>query len=269
MVDISTALQLCAAAADPSQLPSGWALTAWGVGDLNGNQAIVAQQTGTSQVAVAVRGTVVTNIWNWLMDFDVFHQVAFTGISGALISKGAYDGLQNLTAMTGRNGMTLPKYLASLAGDTSLLVTGHSLGGNLASVLAPWIAMNIDNLSANLSVMTFAAPTAGNAAFADYFNGMKSQAYFNSNDVVPQAWANLAYIKTLFPSPGPSAPDAVQRAVDALLAALERANVSYTQTAGTSGAATPESTTDWGTEVGFEHSIATYMSLFGPDAARR
>src|SRR5581483_2631925 len=94
-------------------------------------------------------------------------------------------------------------YLQQLPAVASLMVTGHSLGGGLAPVLAAWLAWRFGDAS-RLKVYTFAAPSPGNAAFAAYFNrlfrdptGKTSTAYriYNTLDLVPNAWATLPTIK--------------------------------------------------------------------------
>jgi Lipase (class 3) len=84
--------------------------------------------------------------------------------------------------------------------------TGHSVGGCLASVLAPCVANWVGSASA-LSVYTIAAPSPGNADFAAYYNALFNDRsgsstafrFFNSLDVVPNAWASLATVETYYP----------------------------------------------------------------------
>ena len=259
---IATELQLCAAAAAPASLPPGWALTDWGVGGLLQTQAIVAQQTGTSQYAIAIRGTQPKDIWNWILDFKT-KQRPFEGISGAMISEGSHDGLELLLDAKGQNGVRLREYIDTLARQgVQLLVTGHSLGGNLASVMAAWIEVHT-KLGANSHVATFAAPSAGNAVFANFFDTkLQSAAYFNQWDVVPSAWADLAHVKSLYQSldkGGPKCPLSVSAYCDVegpKFAAM------YTQTNGSQQSGQWGSGLDWDAEVGFQHQISTYQALF-------
>ena len=76
--------------------------------------------------------------------------------------------------------------------------------------------------SSRLKAYTFAAPSAGNRAFADYYNRLftdpstgQSTAFrvFNSLDAVPNAWATLATIPTYY-TPSPRCPFYVKDIVD-------------------------------------------------------
>src|SRR5262245_30855979 len=93
----SEALQIAAAAATPETLPSGWTLVARG--DSFSLQAILAQQGSSGAYAIGIRGTQPKDILNWLIDFDVFHQVPFVGVDGALISNGSDLARQILLRM--------------------------------------------------------------------------------------------------------------------------------------------------------------------------
>jgi predicted lipase len=52
-------------------------------------------------------------------------------------------------------------------GDINVIVTGHSMGGAMASFCALDLAINLGSNSVQL--MTFGQPRVGNAAFASYF----------------------------------------------------------------------------------------------------
>jgi hypothetical protein len=118
------------------------------------------------------------------------------------ISHGAFTGLNILQGLTpGPNipgvGTTLRDFISSsLTGPTRVDVTGHSLGGALACVIALWL---FDTQStwdprrhAQLACLPFAGPTAGNQDFARYFGGSalgsRSTRFFNPFDVVPHIW---------------------------------------------------------------------------------
>jgi len=61
--------------------------------------------------------------------------------------------------------------------------------------------------AANLSIYTIAAPSPGNADFAAYYNTLftlqsghsTAFRFFNSLDVVPNAWESLATVETYYP----------------------------------------------------------------------
>jgi hypothetical protein len=96
--------------------------------------------------------------------------------------------------------------LTAAPGGTPILITGHSLGGCLASALAPCVASWLGS-SSTLSVYTIAAPSPGNKDFAAYYNMLftlqsgdsTAFRFFNSLDVVPNAWASLTTVETYYP----------------------------------------------------------------------
>ena len=101
---------------------------------------------------------------------------------------------------------SLEIFLTAAPEGTAILITGHSLGGCLASALAPCVANWVGSASA-LSVYTIAAPSPGNTEFADYYNALFTDQsghstafrFFNSLDVVPNAWASLDTVETYYP----------------------------------------------------------------------
>ena len=82
--------------------------------------------------------------------------------------------------------------------------------------MADWVG----NVS-SLSVYTIAAPSPGNEDFASYYNALfTSQSghstafrFFNSLDVVPNAWASLNTVETYYP-PLVSCPSDISKIID-------------------------------------------------------
>jgi hypothetical protein len=107
----------------------------------------------------------------------------------------------------------LVTFLRGLSGGTDVFFTGHSLGGCLASVLAPSVAYQL-GASSRFKVYTFAAPSAGNRDFADYLDRLfsadgVSSAFrvFNDLDIVPMSWATLLSIAALYKPAPPCTPE--------------------------------------------------------------
>jgi hypothetical protein len=218
--DLSTALEAFA---------PGWSLAWQATESIEGNLAYIAYN-GSSQYVVAIRGSLLDftlgAFYDWFQqDFDVFEQVTWQfppPSAGAAeyskISQGASDGLQHLTELVDSSGVSMLDFLLSQAipSGASIGVVGHSLGGNLSTVFAPWLYYQITTVAKRsppslFPVFTFAAPTAGNVQFATAFDNLfpNSWRYFNALDLVPMASVPLTIlgIALLYPSPAPQASD--------------------------------------------------------------
>jgi hypothetical protein len=240
IVDMTTALGQTA-------LPTAgqWKIV-WGPADLGGNLMYIAQAQGSgsgSQVAVVIRGTVFDFPSNLMDDGEVATQVGLpfpapAGFSAnAKISYGAGNAWNHLASMipsVGSSSLDAFQFLKSLPGPVSVLVTGHSLGGQLATVAAVWIAGFLP--TADVQVITFAAPTAGNPDFATSFDTLfqgKAVRYFTDLDIVPRLWVpagdyDLDSVRQLFPG-GPQCDLGCNSAVST--AEKKVAKVTYAQPA--------------------------------------
>ena len=174
------------------------------------NLAYAARNSITGQLAVSIRGSDFSFWLNWIQDLAVITLVPYdqfvpSASSTSQIARGTAIGLRNVLRM--QDGTeSLETFLTAAPEGTPILLTGHSLGGCLASALAPCVA-DWTGSAASISVYTIAAPSPGNAEFADYYNALftlqsgHSTAYrfFNCLDVVPNAWASLATVETYYP----------------------------------------------------------------------
>lgn len=271
---------------------AGWQVV-WGPG-LAGDRAnmmYVAGNPDLNQYAVAIRGTDWSFWLDWVEDlasllplvpFPFLVQPAGEGIK---VAAGTLVGLAELTGVTGDAAgadVDLATFLQQLPPDADIFVTGHSLGGCLASVAAAWIASVLGSAT-RLKTYTFAAPSAGNQAFADYFNALfmdsdtnTSRAFrvYNSLDSVPNAWASLATIVAYY-DPSPLCPPYVR---DIIAEALLDVGSEYVQV-GTDeyGSAIkltgtiapwaswwdldPTGTAPFTHQAGQQHATATYLGL--------
>ncbi|NHB91483.1 lipase family protein [Photorhabdus cinerea] len=105
--------------------------------------------------------------------------------------------------------------IALKEGIQNITITGHSLGGVLASTIGLYLKrqyLDKGNNNIRINVCAFAGPTAGNDVFASYtesvLNEISTVGYnsdflriHNSIDVVPLAWHinGLEKIKTIYP----------------------------------------------------------------------
>ena len=206
------------AALDEAGYPS-WRVV-WGPA-LNADRSnllYAARNSQTGQLAVSIRGSDFSFWLNWIEDLAVLRVVPYnefvpTAGNTAQIAFGTAVGLrQILRAQDGTE--SLESFLTAVPEGTPILITGHSLGGCLASVLAPCVA-DWRGSASSLAVYTIAAPSPGNAEFAVYYNTLFTDPsghstafrFFNNLDVVPNAWATLATVMTYYPPMVPSPSD--------------------------------------------------------------
>jgi triacylglycerol lipase len=193
---------------------------AWGpaLNPDHSNLVYAAQNSQTGQLAVSIRGSDFSFWLNWIQDLAVLTLVPYdqfvpSASSTAQIARGTAIGLRNVLRMQDGT-VSLETFLTAAPEGTSILITGHSLGGCIASALAPCVANWIGSPSV-ISVYTIAAPSPGNAEFAAYHNTLFTDQFgdstafrfFNSLDVVPNAWASLATVETYYPPLVPCPPD--------------------------------------------------------------
>jgi len=262
----------------PNATGGKWALV-WGpaVTDIDeGNLMFVTYNKATHQYAIAIRGTYpyfgLALFVDLYEDLDVGNPLPwqYPPVPDALVAGGAIDGLNDLIQLTS-NGMAFHTFVDSqiASSGADIFITGHSLGGALTTVLAPWLVDRLSQRNAKSAVCpyTYAAPTAGNAAFASFYTGLftNSYRYYNAIDVVPKAWAELSSIKSLFAPPGPSCPWELKGTIDLVSDWLSNIDVSYTQPNGGGGSlpGVPSSASDFFAETLDQHDHNYYLKLLG------
>lgn len=143
---------------------------------VNGNYAIIAKNKTANQYALVIRGSVIEfsneGFQNFILqDFNIFKIKPWNytdSVKEAYVSNGAWIGFQNLLLLRDvQTGLNVKEFIQQrVEPNASIVITGHSLGGNLAYPLAGYLKKELPvGKKVNLQLITFGAPAAGNAAF--------------------------------------------------------------------------------------------------------
>lgn len=276
---------------DPSLATQGsWKLVWLALSEANANMAYIAQSTnGSNEFAVVARGTDAD--WTDILeDLEVGTVVPFPE-SGSpkpiSVSKGAMDAFQRVikarSIASPSPNVTLAQALAVAlkaapsSPQPTVYLTGHSLGGCIASMLAPYLQAQTWPKQPKFAVMTYAAPTAGLQNFVDYVNSLPwiiDERQNNAFDLVPHAWADLDTTTGWYPSPGPQATEEVKLLIGTISkrtkgnvyvqpGTLCLMNTGYTSLAKN---LVNKTTQDFLGQVAYQHANSTYLDLVGaPD----
>lgn len=191
-----------------------WGLV-WGPHEKDQFLMYIAQGPRTQfgrNYALVIRGTV-ESAWNIFVDLDT------PGVSsipwpapempGGKLAWGVVDTWKKLKDLhQGPNKQTVVDFLRGVDAGSAVMVTGHSLGGQMASALASWLRaeLNIPKKQVGVTPITFAGPTAGNKEFASPYEKVfpTGKRYYNDFDIVPKLWNHddLASIRDLYPGSG-------------------------------------------------------------------
>ena len=258
------------------------------------NFAYIATNESEQAVALVIRGTILAPI-DLLEDLEVGSLVEFTAIPAAylteplLVSQGAMLAFTEIMSTVSVEQQTnlLQALLPLVTASTkTLYITGHSLGGCIASMIALYLATSgaFGSTPPSFVACTFAAPTAGLAAFANCYdkwltNGKGNAAWrvYNAYDAVPNAWASLSNVEEFYPydpGPGPQANDTVSGLIKQI--AQSANNNSYVQTNQNSNSMelnsgytvydpglTCKTVNDFLGQMAFQHANDTYLTLLG------
>ncbi len=232
----------------------------------------------TLHYAICVRGTVF-NFANIVEDIEVWdmEKWPYSG-GGDSIALGTLKGIDTLLATSDPlTSQSLQSYLNTLnAPKQKMFITGHSLGGAMATLVTKWfLDMGYTN-KFKLETYTFAAPTVGNISFVNSYHaqmtstGSESHRCVNNKDVVPFAWAGLPNIinENIPTTVPPLVAAVIQTAHDYLKDSVVYKHVETKQSLGSMdplncGVNGEDST--YFCWVGFEHASNTYLRLLGAD----
>jgi hypothetical protein len=177
---------------EPSYFPDGWKLSKNIIAkagiDLYAEEefiGFVAESTvEPNQFAVIFHGS--KSIFDFLTDFE-FNLVDFNLIKNAGKTEYGftklYESFRFVDPLT-NEAITLLDYVKNLSKDVSFVVTGHSLGGSLATFHAVFLA----DRGLSVESITFASPMVGDATFVKTYNELvsKSTRIVNKPDIVPK-----------------------------------------------------------------------------------
>ncbi|XP_073007555.1 lipase-like [Typha latifolia] len=157
-------------------------------------QAFVGVAHDIDAIVIAFRGTQENSIQNWIEDL-LWKQLDlnYPNMPDAMVHRGFYSAYHNTTVRPAV--VNAVQRIKKLYGDIGIIVTGHSMGGAMASFCA--LDLIVNHGMHNVQHMTFGQPRVGNAAFASYFSKHVQHAIrvTHERDMVP----NLPPYYSYFP----------------------------------------------------------------------
>ncbi|KAI4369581.1 hypothetical protein MLD38_018006 [Melastoma candidum] len=147
-------------------------------------QAFVGFAEDLNAIVIAFRGTHGNSIQNWIDDL-YWEQLDlnYPDMPDAMVHHGFYLAYHNTTMRPGiLNAVEKAK---DIYGNTSIMVTGHSMGGAMAAFCGLDLAVNGE--SQDVQVITFGQPRIGNAVFASLYSQLMPNTFrvTNGHDIVP------------------------------------------------------------------------------------
>ena len=140
---------------------------------------IFGYDTIYNSIFIGFRGS--SNIQNWISNIKIIliHPYADNSIA---VDKGFYD----LYDILKPDVMSIISDMTRKYGTKKLFITGHSLGGALATISAFDIMYNVFPYDVSY-LITFGSPRVGNVYFSDYFNAYSiySKRITHYYDIVP------------------------------------------------------------------------------------
>ena len=131
--------------------------------------------TSLNGIIVCFRGS--SNIPNWLANLD-FHFTSYSSCHGCEVHAGFFKTWEYVKAVV----MSHIQHLRSLHRDAPIFMTGHSLGGALATLGA----VDVHHTYGLKELYTFGEPRVGNPAFSAWYkNVIISHRVIHYADIVP------------------------------------------------------------------------------------
>lgn len=130
-------------------------------------QAFVGVGENLKAIVIAFRGTQDTSMQNWAEDL-YFRELDlnYPGVTEAMVHSGFYAAYHNTTLR--ERVVDAVQDILRARSDLSVILTGHSMGGAMATFCALDLSANYG--LKDVEVITFGQPRVGNYAFAMYYN---------------------------------------------------------------------------------------------------
>ncbi|KAF3456146.1 hypothetical protein FNV43_RR00796 [Rhamnella rubrinervis] len=148
-------------------------------------QAYVGVAKDINAIVIAIRGTQEHSIQNWIEDLYWKQlDIEYPGMpDDAMVHHGFYYAYHNTTIRHGI--LNAVKRAKEYYRDINIIVTGHSMGGAIASFCGLDLIAN--HKYKNVQVITFGQPRIGNAAFAFQYSKRvpNTTRVTNGHDIVP------------------------------------------------------------------------------------
>eukprot|EP00249_Psilotum_nudum_P009010 c21651_g1_i1 orf=336-1379(-) len=157
-------------------------------------QAFVGVAEDLGAIVIAFRGTQENSIQNWVENL-YFKQLDlnYPGVKGAMVHQGFFSAYYNTSL--GKHVVEAVDSINKKRNGLKILVTGHSMGGAMASFCG--LDLKVNHGMGDVQVLTFGQPRIGNSIFAAYFSALipKSYRMTHGHDIVP----HLPPYYSLFP----------------------------------------------------------------------
>ncbi|ESQ41866.1 hypothetical protein EUTSA_v10013982mg [Eutrema salsugineum] len=148
-------------------------------------QAYVGVAKDLNAIIIAFRGTQEHSIQNWVSDlFWKQLDLNYPDMPDAMVHHGFYSAYHNTTLRPSVLG-AVKRAKKSYGANINIIVTGHSMGGAMASFCG--LDLVVNEGEENVQVMTFGQPRVGNADFASYYSLLVPNTFriIHDHDMVP------------------------------------------------------------------------------------
>ncbi|WP_203249772.1 MULTISPECIES: lipase family protein [Cysteiniphilum] len=153
--------------------------------NIMGSQVLVAKNSDENTVIISFRGS--DNITNWVLDTFVVPSF-FNGTNTR-----AHTGFQLYLIEIMLNKRFLDWMDSNVDNNTKVIISGHSLGGAVATLFSAKMTEDDKLKSDHLSVITFAAPAVGQYDFVAYFKDKLVDYIWVANVVDPVIYMTQAF----------------------------------------------------------------------------